>query len=81
VDAAQANKICSFNRHFAEPAGSFENNESFMRTISNLKDGETVTFYDSVYNTPLFEAPVGRTKDEFLQEVRRGGGGERWKCL
>jgi hypothetical protein len=66
VDAAQANKICSFNRHFAEPAGSFENNESFMRTISNLKDGETVTFYDSVYNTPLFVAPVGWTMDEFL---------------
>jgi hypothetical protein len=29
-----ANKICSFNRHFAEPAGSFENNENYMRAIS-----------------------------------------------
>ncbi|GMH64423.1 hypothetical protein TrRE_jg6949, partial [Triparma retinervis] len=68
VDPSLANKICSFNRHFAEPAGSFENNEAYMRAISNLKDGETLTFYDSVYNTPLFTAPVGRTKEEFLQE-------------
>ena len=39
----------------------------------SLKDGETLTFYDSVYNTPLFTAPVGRSKDDFLQESYKHG--------
>lgn len=73
VDPSLANKICSFNRHFAEPAGSFENNESFMKAVASLNEGETLTFYDSVYNTPLFTAPVGRSKDEFLQESYKHG--------
>ncbi|GMH89182.1 hypothetical protein TrVE_jg3135 [Triparma verrucosa] len=68
VDSKMADKICSFNRHFAEPAGSFEKNDAFLTEVSDLKDGETITYYDTVTNLPLFTAPVGRTKDQFLQE-------------
>ena len=68
IDAKLADKICSFNRHFAEPGGSFENNESFLKEVSSLAPGETITYYDTVSQRPLFVAPVGRTKEQFLQE-------------
>ena len=71
VDERLADKICSFNRHFAEPGGSFEKNDAFLKQVSALKPGETITFYDTVSQRPLFVAPVGRTPEQFLQEVRR----------
>ncbi|GMH71257.1 hypothetical protein TrLO_g1911 [Triparma laevis f. longispina] len=68
VDSNLADKICSFNRHFAEPAGSFEKNDLYLSEIQKLKPGETLTYYDTVTNLPLFTAPINRTVDQFLQE-------------
>ena len=63
-DRNLADSICSFNRHFAEPAGYWKFT-NFKREIA--RDGE-VTFYDSVSGKPLFVAPRGRTMNDFLGE-------------
>jgi hypothetical protein len=52
-----ADKICSFNRHYAEHAGYWEQT-SFLAEVD--KTVET-TYYDSVTGKPLFIAPRGRT--------------------
>mmetsp|Transcript_18481 Transcript_18481/g.34637 ORF Transcript_18481/g.34637 Transcript_18481/m.34637 type:complete len:238 (+) Transcript_18481:60-773(+) len=63
VDWNTADRICSFNRHFAEYAG-------YWRSTSFLQDAnrQGETFYDSVTGKPLFVAPQGRTWEEFEKE-------------
>jgi hypothetical protein len=65
VSRKQADKICNFNRHFAESAGSFRET-SFEDTVR--KANGPVTFYDSNSGKPLFVAPIGRSVDEFIEE-------------
>jgi len=64
-DNATADRICNFNRHYAEHAGYWAQT-SF---IGDVKDevGE-VTFYDSNTGKPLFVAPRGRDMASFLAE-------------
>ena len=62
-----ADKICNFNRHFAEYSGYFTGT-SFEETVRN-SDGP-VTFYDSNSGKPLFVAPIGRSVDEFIEESK-----------
>mmetsp|Transcript_27717 Transcript_27717/g.46850 ORF Transcript_27717/g.46850 Transcript_27717/m.46850 type:complete len:201 (+) Transcript_27717:27-629(+) len=72
VDRDLADRICCFNRHYAEPSGYFE----YTRKTSFLTDinhDEELTFYDSVSGKPLYIAPRGRTFDQFLQESRNHG--------
>lgn len=64
VDRRNADRICSFNRHYAEYAG-------YWKTTSYLKEvsmTEPTVYYDSVTGKPLFVAPVGRSMDDFLRE-------------
>jgi len=61
-----ADKICSFNRHFAEHSGYFLEESNFKEAVLNAK--QPLVFYDSVTGKPLFVAPIGRTADEFLRE-------------
>ena len=51
-----ADKICSFNRAFAEMGGYFESSTSFERDVRDVvsSTGGPVTFYDSVTGSPLF---------------------------
>jgi len=65
-----ADKICNYNRHFAEMGGYFQNT-SFEDVIVASK--EPVTFYDSVTGFPLFVAPIGRSKEEFINESYKHG--------
>merc|ERR1712071_94167 len=68
VSRKTADRICSYNRHFAENGGYFE--ETSLRNVmlsEAARDGP-VTFYDSVTGKPLFKAPIGRTTEEFLKE-------------
>ena len=61
-DNSLADRICNFNRHWAENAG-------YWTSTSYLKDVDrsvVTTYYDSVTGKALFKAPVGRTFDEFL---------------
>ena len=69
ISNSLANRICCFNRHYAEPSGSFTGT-SFFSDVN--RSGET-TFYDSVTGRPLFIAPRGRTFAEFEQESRAHG--------
>uniref|UniRef100_A0A6V4LXA9 Peptide-methionine (R)-S-oxide reductase n=1 Tax=Prymnesium polylepis TaxID=72548 RepID=A0A6V4LXA9_9EUKA len=64
VDRKNADRICSFNRHYAEYAGYWKTT-SYLKEVS--KDEPTV-YYDSVTGKPLFVAPIGRTMQEFLAE-------------
>ena len=67
-----ADRICCFNRHYAEPSGYFEN----LQKTTYLKDinrEQEVTYYDSVTGKPLYVAPRGRSFAEFLKESRSHG--------
>merc|ERR1719158_1530364 len=63
-DPKTADRICCFNRHYAEHSGYWEKT-NFLQEVD--KNSET-TFYDSVTGKPLFIAPRGRTFEEFRAE-------------
>ena len=68
-DASTADKICCFNRHYAEHSG-------YAWTTSWVKqtrDAGTTTYYDTVTGKPLFKAPVGRSFEAFLRESKNHG--------
>ena len=73
-DSETADRICNFNRHYAEHAGYWEGIRSPARFLKD--EGKTsgeITFYDSNTGKPLFVAPRGRTFDEFVRESRSHG--------
>jgi len=72
-DRGTADKICCFNRHFAEHSGYFVQKMAFMRAMEGHSEARPAVFYDSVSGTPLFVAPVGRSVDAFLEESRSHG--------
>lgn len=60
-----ADKICNFNRHFAEMGGYFTST-NFEDQVLDAKG--PITFYDSVTGKPLFVAPINRSPEEFIKE-------------
>lgn len=70
VDRKLADKICCFNRHFAEMGGSFEST-SFEKVVRSSEG--PITFYDSVSGMPLFKAPIERSVDDFIAESKVHG--------
>jgi peptide methionine sulfoxide reductase MsrB len=64
-----ASRICSYNRHYAEPSGSWVAT-SFLREADRAG---TTTFFDSVTGRPLFMAPRGRSFEEWERESRAHG--------
>ena len=65
-----ADRICNFNRHYAENAGywlqtSFLNDEA--------QSAGDLTFYDSVTGKPLFTAGKERSWDAFVKESKSHG--------
>jgi len=69
ADYETADRICNFNRHYAEFAGYWTTTE-FLKEVDQA--GET-TYYDSVTGKPLFIAPRGRTFEEFVAESKSHG--------
>jgi peptide methionine sulfoxide reductase MsrB len=65
VSNQAADKICNFNRRFAEYAGYFQSTP-FEDIVRNANG--PVTFYDSVTGKPLFVAPIGRSAESFIAE-------------
>lgn len=61
-----ADRICNYNRHFAEMSGYFTST-TFTDALLSAK-GQPLTFYDSVTGKPLFVAPINRSVDDFLRE-------------
>jgi hypothetical protein len=69
VDNGLADKICNFNRHFAEPSGYFTKTTLMDMIAGSGRSGEPLTFYDSVTGVPLFRIPgAGRTIEDFVAE-------------
>ncbi len=71
-DRDTADRICNFNRHYAEHSGYFQQTK-FPGEANSIMEGEKITFYDSNTGKPLFIAPVGRTMQQFLNESRAHG--------
>ena len=69
VSQETADRICCFNRHYAEHSGYFRQT-GFLQNVPH--DGETV-YYDSVSGKPLFVAPRGRSMAAFLAESEAHG--------
>jgi hypothetical protein len=61
-----ADRICNYNRHFAEMGGYFRST-NFEDVVLEAK-GQPITFYDSVTGKPLFVAPIGRSVEDLLTE-------------
>lgn len=70
VSSQAADKICNFNRRFAEYAGYFESTPFEDIVLSSTGP---VTFFDSVTGKPLFVAPIGRSAEQFIAESRTHG--------
>jgi peptide methionine sulfoxide reductase MsrB len=70
VDNQLADRICNYNRHFAELGGYFQKT-TFEDTVLNAQG--PITFYDSVTGKPLFVAPKNRSAEEFVKESRKHG--------
>lgn len=70
VDNALADRICNYNRMFAELGGYFQ--KTTLEDIVLNAQGPT-TFYDSVSGKALFFAPVNRSAEDFVKESRKHG--------
>ena len=73
VDAKMADRVCCFNRHYAEPSGYFEGSSAFLDDVRAATPDAPLTFYDPVKRKPLFVAPQGRTAAEFIKESESHG--------
>lgn len=72
-DRDVADRICNFNRHYAEHSGYYAKLPDFMNEAKSTPADAEMKFYDSNTGKLLFSAPRGRTMDEFLSESRNHG--------
>ena len=68
-DRKTADRICNHNRHYAEYSGYWEAETTFLKEVGDNPD-KPIQFYDSNTGKLLFEAPKGRSFQEFVQESR-----------
>ena len=69
-DSKIADRICNFNRHYAEHSGYWETTD-FLKEEGGSQ--QEINFYDSNTGKLLFVAPKGRSMDNFLVESRNHG--------
>lgn len=73
ADYDTADRICNFNRHYAEHSGyAFKEGKTWISALKAAA-GKELTFYDSVTGKPLFVAPRGRSVDQLIQESKSHG--------
>mmetsp|Transcript_3848 Transcript_3848/g.5723 ORF Transcript_3848/g.5723 Transcript_3848/m.5723 type:complete len:213 (-) Transcript_3848:1407-2045(-) len=73
-DFDTADRICNFNRHYAEHSGYWKTKKEFVQNLQeNMKTETPIDYYDSVTGKLLFTAPKGRTYDEFVKETMSHG--------
>lgn len=68
VDRENADRICNFNRHYAEYRGYWTSTKFVEEATTEFKANNEVKFYDSNTGKLLFVAPKGRTFKEFMTE-------------
>lgn len=73
VDRKRADKICCYNRHYAEYSGYFLKTSWLQEMEKKEEANEPQEYYDSVTGRLLFTAPIGRTFEEFLKESKKHG--------
>ena len=72
--ATIADRICNFNRHYAEQSDYWEIESTFLQETNTTTTSAPITFYDSNTGKPLFQAPgQHRTWRDFVDESRRHG--------
>jgi peptide methionine sulfoxide reductase MsrB len=64
-DRMVADRICNFNRHYAEHSSYFLQTE-WLQEVQDTEN--STTYYDSNSGNPLFMAPQNRSFNEFLKE-------------
>uniref|UniRef100_A0A7S1BPX0 Uncharacterized protein n=1 Tax=Corethron hystrix TaxID=216773 RepID=A0A7S1BPX0_9STRA len=69
-DFETADRICNFNRHYAEHAGYWATT-NFLNEVKDANEVED--YYDSVTGKLLFKAPIGRSLEAFLKESASHG--------
>lgn len=73
LDTREADKICCYNRHFAENR-HYWSRTSFKEALKKAKKGGLpIVFRDSVTGIALFKAPSGRSWSAFEKETRAHG--------
>jgi len=70
-DVETADRICNYNRHYAEYGGYWERATNFLSEES-AGSGE-IDFYDSNTGKLLFTGPKDRTWDQFVKESKVHG--------
>lgn len=65
-----ADRICNFNRHYAEYSGYFLQTRWLEEIPQN---GDSTIYYDSNTGNPLFQAPGNRSFADFLRESKAHG--------
>merc|ERR1712137_379136 len=68
-DEKTADRICAFNRHYAERSG-YHSSTSWADEIAGKGP---VEYYDSVTGKLLFTAPVNRSESDFMKESKSHG--------
>ena len=72
-DRDVADRICNFNRHYAEHSGYFKTLPDFLDETNATPADKELTFYDSNTGKPLFYGPRGRTMEQFIRESENHG--------
>ena len=73
-DRKEVDKICNYNRHYAEYSNSFSKNKLFKQEFQKCqRQNIAMKFYDSNSGKLLFEAPRGRSHEEFWNESKKHG--------
>jgi len=68
-DFDTSDRICNFNRHYAEFAGYWQT----TKYLDEVSMDETTDYFDSVTGKKLFTAPVGRSMEAYLKESASHG--------
>ena len=69
VSWEKADEVCSFTREGCEAKGYADS----INWTEHLEKEGTTKFFDSVTGVLLYEAPKGRTLEEFIKESRAHG--------
>lgn len=72
-DKINADKICNFNRHYAESSGYWTSTKFLEEGKKEYDEKGEINFYDSNTGKLLFVAPKGRSFDDFVKESRAHG--------
>lgn len=72
-DRSTADRICNFNRHYAEHSGYWKSTSFLDEETENGQNGKEINFYDSNSGKLLFTAPRGRSFEAFVKEFMAHG--------